>query len=302
MSELTNTLNIPHAPCIDEVLLDWRSWCNQQPTLERTLDGGLTNKSYLVESRGHHYVVRINAANSRALDLQREIEARVLMFASDAGIGAELVYFDPYECYLVTRYIQGRHWQLSDSQNPDGIKRLASLLKSIHGLEPVEYALDIKIKADHYWRHLNTHTDFSHAIELLRPSVERHIADAYKNNKLPVLCHNDLILENLLCDKQQTLYALDWEYAAMGDPYFDLAVIVEAHELNESESLQLLQSYLNNNPSKQELARLYSNRIIYCYLSVLWYAVKYDARSKGITDDTCRESLTRLQKLLASVS
>ncbi len=299
MSELTDTINLPHAPEIEEVLQDWRSWCNHQPTLEKPLPGGLTNQSYLVESAGQRYVVRVNAANSRALDLRRDIESRVLMFASDAGIGSELVYFDPYECYLVTRYIDGRRWQLSDSQSPEGISRLAAMLKAIHGLEAVDYHLDISVKAEKYWQHIPAHSMLAKNIEPLKEKLATYIVQANKKNKHPVLCHNDLIAENLLVGKGPKLHAIDWEYAAMGDPFFDLAIIVEGHELNESESLLLLEHYLDVNPDKSALSRLYSNRVIYRYLSVLWYAVKYSSGSDNVTNENCQQQLRTLEQLIA---
>ncbi|ARN74349.1 choline/ethanolamine kinase family protein [Oceanicoccus sagamiensis] len=299
MSELTASINLPGAPEIDKVLQDWRSWCNHQPTLERPLHGGLTNKTYLVESLGQRYVVRINAANSRALDLRRDIESRALMFAADAGIGAELVYFDPYECYLVTRYLDAKPWTVTESQAPEGIQLLASLLKTIHRLESVDYLLDINVKANNYWKTIPADSEMANAIEPLKVSIQHHIDLARKKNKQPVLCHNDLMAGNLMQSKEQALYALDWEYAAMGDPYFDLAVVVQGHNLNESESLQLLEYYLDANPDKQALSRLYSNRVIYCYLSVLWYAVKYHSADDKVTLENCQQELDALRQLLA---
>ena len=73
----------------------------------RPLLGGLTNKSYLVEAGGEYFVIRINGADSQALDLQREIEAQVLANVSATDIGLQLVYCDADKGYLVTRYIEG---------------------------------------------------------------------------------------------------------------------------------------------------------------------------------------------------
>ena len=87
-----------------------------------------------------------------------------------------------------------------------------------------------------------------------------------------------------------------------GDPFFDLAVIVEGHQLNESESLQLLQSYLQENPSKQDFSRLYSNRVIYSYLSVLWFAVKNASDASEITNQQCHQQLVALQQLISAMA
>lgn len=300
MSELTMANNLPQPPNINTILQDWRSWCEQQPSLIRPLVGGLTNKSYLVESCGEYFVIRINGADSRALDLQRDIEAQVLRYVSATDIGLQLVYCDPEKDYLVTRYIEGRQWQLSDSQSPEGIHYLADLLKAIHSLQPVDNFLDVAKKSDHYWQQLVDDSELTQSLQSLKPQIDNYIAQASQQNTYSVLCHNDLMAENLLLGNDDKLHALDWEYAAMGDPFFDLAVIVEEHQLNTSESLQLLQTYWGAKPSSEDLTRLYNNRIVCCYLSALWYAVKMVADSSLVTHQDYKHRLCCLQQRLAA--
>jgi thiamine kinase-like enzyme len=65
---------------------------------------------------------------------------------------------------------------------------------------------------------------------------------ALSNHPLtPRPCHNDLLNGNfLLGDK---LYILDWEYAGMGDIFFDLANFSNNHELADDENRLLLDCY-----------------------------------------------------------
>jgi thiamine kinase-like enzyme len=44
-------------------------------------------------------------------------------------------------------------------------------------------------------------------------------------------CHNDLLNANFLLDDD--LYVLDWEYAGMGDIFFDLANFSDHHKLTD---------------------------------------------------------------------
>jgi thiamine kinase-like enzyme len=43
----------------------------------------------------------------------------------------------------------------------------------------------------------------------------------------PVLCHNDPFYNNFIVDEHNgnRVYLLDWEFAGMGDPFFDLASV-----------------------------------------------------------------------------
>jgi aminoglycoside phosphotransferase (APT) family kinase protein len=71
------------------------------------LEGGLSNKNYLVTVDGERFVVRVvpGAAGPIAMNRRREEDAARL--ASEAGINAELVFFLQPEGHLVVRYVDG---------------------------------------------------------------------------------------------------------------------------------------------------------------------------------------------------
>lgn len=297
-SHTTHSLDAVNSQRLDAVLLDWSSWCDHPPMLLRELQGGLTNHSYLLESLGEYYVLRLNTDNADELDLDRGIESRVLMFAADAGITSPLVYVDPAEYYLVTKYIEGSHWQKEASSTAEGMGQLAGLLNAIHQLEPVERCLDVAYKANTYWRGIDDHSEHARLIKLIESKVQEHIVWAETNNTSPCLCHNDLLIENLIVDNQSRLYAIDWEYAAMGDPYFDLAVIIEGHGLSDTAATQFLHHYNDGPPTAHNVKRLYSNRVIYCYLSMLWYGVQEQHQPLLPNNKSFDEALNKLKKLL----
>jgi hypothetical protein len=55
----------------------------------------------------------------------------------------------------------------------------------------------------------------------------------------PVLCHNDLHLSHVRADYT----CVDWEYAAMGPRYFDVAMCVVINQLSNNEQTQLFTQY-----------------------------------------------------------
>ncbi|MCC5793932.1 MAG: phosphotransferase, partial [Chromatiales bacterium] len=59
----------------------------------------------------------------------------------------------------------------------------------------------------------------------------------------PVLCHRDPTAPNLVTTPDHRLVLLDWEYAGPDDPYFDLAVLIEHHQLPDRATRILLDSW-----------------------------------------------------------
>ena len=56
------------------------------------------------------------------------------------------------------------------------------------------------------------------------------------------LCHNDLLNANFIDDGER-IRIVDWEYAGLGDRFFDLANFAINHELDRGEREALLRAY-----------------------------------------------------------
>ncbi len=251
---------------------DWQHWSASRPSVVKQLTGGLTNQSFLITAGKNLLVLRKSSAISEALDLNRGGEAAALYHADKAGLCAPAVYCDPRHQYLVTRYIKGEPW----SKDKDGaLKQLAQLVRSIHALPAIDARLDIDDKVASYWRSIDERADFYKKLRTLEHEVQQHIAIAKSLNNGVYLCHNDLLATNLIAADNGNLYAIDWEYAAMGDPFYELAVIVEEYGLEKQEQQSLLSEYLNRPISETDWQRLDHWRVIYRYLSLLWYAVQW---------------------------
>ena len=63
----------------------------------------------------------------------------------------------------------------------------------------------------------------------------------YDDPKDQVLCHNDLALAHIV--RTFPLCVVDWEYAALGNRYFDLAAAAQVNKLSTEESRQLAVHY-----------------------------------------------------------
>jgi thiamine kinase-like enzyme len=71
-------------------------------------------------------------------------------------------------------------------------------------------------------------------------------------------CHNDLLNANFIDDGVR-LWLVDWEYAGMGDPFFDLGNFAVNHELTEESERALLSAYGSDDAEALVLMRFMSD-------------------------------------------
>ena len=90
---------------------------------------------------------------------------------------------------------------------------------------------------------------------------------------VPVPCHNDLLAANFLHDGER-IRIVDWEYAGMGDRYFDLANFAVNNELEAPDEKALLGAYLGEKPSASQLAVLGLMRFMSDFREAMWGVVQ----------------------------
>jgi len=230
----------------------------------RLIASGITADSFRVELNGQPYVLRIDTAEARALGLDREGEREVQRIVAGAGFMPEVVFNDPGRGVSLRRWVGGRAWSKHDLEEVSNLDRLGGLLRGIHNLPPAGSRYEPGEAARRYAAQLGTSragglADEANAVlEQLRRETNRE-----------ALCHNDLVAENLI-DARDRLVPIDWEYAGIGDPLFDLAVLIRHHDLPVELSRRLLQAYFQREATRQETLRVQDWCRFYGLLLELW--------------------------------
>jgi thiamine kinase-like enzyme len=81
-------------------------------------------------------------------------------------------------------------------------------------------------------------------------------------------CHNDLLNANFIDDGTR-VRIVDWEYAGMGDPFFDLGNFSINHELDGDADAELLRAY-SGQVRSSELARITLMRVVSDFREAMW--------------------------------
>ena len=89
----------------------------------------------------------------------------------------------------------------------------------------------------------------------------------------PVPCHNDLLAGNFLRGSER-IWIVDWEYAGMGDRYFDLGNFAVNNELDAEGEAALLVAYFEAPASGRRLASLRLMRFMSDFREAMWGVVQ----------------------------
>ncbi|MBT8052068.1 MAG: phosphotransferase family protein [Gammaproteobacteria bacterium] len=231
--------------------------------ISERLPGGVASRSYRVERGGKHFVLRVDSPEAARLGLDRRSEQEVCAAIAKAGFGPSPLFFDADRGVYLRRFLPGRAWTPADLLHAENLERLAGLLRRLHAVRPAGRAFDPLAHAVRY------------ANQIATPKAQAMLAVVKKAHALiepsvPVLCHNDLLAQNVL--ESDTLMLIDWEFAGMGDAYFDLAVVTGHHELPELLVDEFLQAYLARPVVNADRQRLQRQQDFYRSLLELWTA------------------------------
>lgn len=231
--------------------------------LRRQLSDGPTNASWLVEGAGACWVLRLDKPAAVELGLDRVNEAGVIEALVETGLAPGPVFTDLAAGVLLRPYIEGRSWTARDLQSVENLALLGPLLRRLHAVRPVGKSFEPLAAARRYARAGSGEQSARWLTEAAALQAE---LDALERRNC--LCHNDLVAENILGGPEPGL--IDWEYAAVGDPMFDLAVVLEHHGLGAQSETVLLESYLLRAPTAADLHHLRLQRRFYQALLGLW--------------------------------
>jgi thiamine kinase-like enzyme len=217
-----------------------RVWPGRGARFE-VLGGGITNHNLKVEVDGERLVLRVAGKDTNLLGIDRVVEVAATEAAAAVGIGPEVVEFVEPEGWLVTRFIEGEIPSVERMRQPDVLARVAAALRAYHDVPGIPGTFDsFRVVEVYRSTALDRGGEVPETYEWAHDIAGR--IEAKRSAEEPVPCHNDLLTANFLDDGER-LRIVDWEYAGMGDRFFDLANFSVNHELDAAQSEALLGAY-----------------------------------------------------------
>jgi thiamine kinase-like enzyme len=247
-----------------------RVWPGRELSFE-LLGGGITNHNVKVVVDGETYVLRVAGKDTDLLGIDRNVELAATEAAAALGIGPEVVRFVEAEGWLVTRFLRGEIPPPERMREPAVLERVARALRLFHGGAPIPGSFDSFRIVEAYRdttiaRGGTVPDEFAWAYELAGRIEQR------RSGYEVVPCHNDLLNANFIDDGER-LSIVDWEYAGMGDRFFDLANFAINHELDAGGRRALLAAYFGE-PRAEHSQALDLMRFMSDFREAMWGVVQ----------------------------
>ena len=238
------------------------------------LTGGMTNKNFKITTGGESFVLRLGGNETKFLGIDRKTEYDCSLLAAQIGIAPEPVAFLEPEGYIIARFISGPGIPAEVIGTKKNIERVVASIKQYHALKhfpgffsPFRIAEKYAETARSFNIHLPDKMEW-----YLEKSSQIEKAMYGREPLQPRPCHNDLLNLNFIDDGAR-IRILDWEYAGMGDIFFDLGNFSTQHEFSNEQDEILLRTYFGN-PSDSQRARQKLMKIMSDLRESMWGMVQ----------------------------
>ena len=235
------------------------------------LYGGTVNTSYRVDTSSGSFVVRLLNPEALALGANHEREAQLHAAAAAAGLAPALVHIDASHRFTIMEHVPGELWTPQDFGRADRLQQLGGALHTLHAIAPPVVApFDVWLVLErHYDRLKEVPEEAAYFAGLMRRAAETMRASGTED-RAKAFVHNDVHHSNLIGSER--LYLLDWEYAAVADPLFDLACILAYYPQAADHAEVLLEATGLAGVATAEMLR--ETTWLWMLVSYFWYRAR----------------------------
>ena len=242
------------------------------------LDGGITNRNFRMRLGGRDVVVRLPGKDTELLGIDRAAEREATRGGGARGRRARRSSrSSPTPPCLVTGVHRRAAGSTAAELREPAHARRASPPRCARSTRAAPLPVALRRVRDR--RRLPARRRAAGGARCRRASTSWPPARARSAHALtgpehaPVACHNDLLTANFLYDGAR-VRIVDWEYAGMGDRYFDLGNLSVNNGFAEADDERLLAAYWREPCTPRRFAALRLMRIMSDFREGMWGVVQ----------------------------
>ena len=255
-----------------DALSNWQEMpLDGQPRLIKTFTAGLNHATHLIQADSKQFVLKLfEQAEPGAITAQQ--------WAANQGLAPRIIFANPRNDIILMDYVGSATITRSDI-NQNTLKLLATALRQLHDSPTSKLINDVGefnlIKfCEIYLKQIETSDTVSPQIhKLLIPALNVFMQDETQF----CICHNDLVTANCFLTgtaPQQNALFIDWEYAQLNNPWFDLAAIIYYFELRPDEVQEFLNYYQGGWATKVGTSIEVVSQISLLWGDMLWHLAR----------------------------
>lgn len=231
--------------------------------------GGMTNLVF----RLGDFCLRIPGKGTEEY-INRANEAVMAREAARAGVSPEVLHSDPATGVMVTRFVSGAETMTPKSfrERSGSPARAGKVFRRLHGSgAKFPFRFELFAMIDDYLKVLSTRDVALPAgyHDVVR-EADRNVRAALAAHELPlVACHCDPLCENFL-DTGERMWIVDWEYAGMNDPLWDLGDLSVEAGFDAGQEDEMMRAYFGGVPRPAEHGRVVIYKAMCDLLWTLW--------------------------------
>jgi len=231
---------------------------------------GMTNRHMRFSVGGKPYLLRIPGEGSNEI-IDRDKEAAVYSALKGKGLTDIISFITPESGYKITEYWEGS--RNCDPASDDDVRECIKHLKKLHDMKlEVAHSFDFLERLEWFETLRNCPPSFSDYDE----TRAKYLALLEMLGRLPsekCLCHNDVADTNFMFVDGK-VYLIDWEYAGMCDPHFDIAIFCIFMDYDKSRIDNVINMYFDDNASEESILKIYSYAAVGGFLWSVWSEYK----------------------------
>jgi thiamine kinase-like enzyme len=259
-------------PALAAVIAAVPEWAGRKPDVT-PITIGITNRNFRLDFGDESFVVRLSGKDTDLLGIDRAAENEAASAAAAAGVAPEVFAYLPQHEALITRFVPGDHISEPDLQREEVLAAVVRSIRAIHGCPPIRSTFPVFRIVEDYRRIASDRSvPIPFAYDEAHVTAGR-IEAVFARAPMPeATCHNDLLNANFLRDGDH-VWIVDYEYAGMGDPFFDLGNLSINNGLTPDAQELLLRLALGD-VSDDHRARLGLMRIMSDFREAMWGVVQ----------------------------
>jgi thiamine kinase-like enzyme len=225
------------------------------------------NSTYRIDTEMGSFALRIPPRRPVPF-VDHSTESETAMLASRLGIGPELVHAEP-NGIMLTRWSDALPLSAERIRSePQAIRRVGETLRRLHrSARRLSRRFEVFAMIESYRQSYVSSTGGRDPWSPRLRSVVETARETLLRSPAPLVpSHCDLVPANCLDDGSRTLL-VDWEYAGMNDPAWDLAYFALEGALNSAQQEVLLTSY-NDDAISPERVQVF--RLLCAALNHIW--------------------------------